>query len=158
MRYLALDLGDRRIGVALSDATGMIARPLEVFRHRSRDQDFAHIRDLIEQHDVEALVVGFPLNMNGTEGPQASWVRDYVAALSKALPVPILLWDERLSTEEAHAIIRQSGRPKPEHVDAIAAAVILQGYLDSHRGHNTQAFPPGSSEDVHPWTGHENHS
>lgn len=149
MRYLALDLGDRRIGVALSDAMGMIARPLEVFERRSRAQDFSRVQQLIERYHVEALVVGLPLNMDGTEGPQASWVRDYIAALSATLRIPVILWDERLSTEEAHRIARQSGRSIPQHVDAIAAAVILQGYLDSHGDNKTKTTSQLPAKDTY---------
>jgi putative holliday junction resolvase len=132
VRYLALDLGDRRIGVAVSDSLGMLARPVEVFERRSRVEDFEHIGDLARQHGVKALVVGLPLNLDGTEGPQAAWVRDYTAALAGTLPIPITLWDERLSSETAKDILRQQGRnPRNEPIDAVAAAVILQSYLDS---------------------------
>jgi putative holliday junction resolvase len=135
VRHLALDLGDRRIGVAVSDSVGMLARPVEVFERRSRLEDFKHIRKLIQQHGVEALVVGLPLNLDGTEGQQAAWVRDYTAALAEALadvlPAPITLWDERLSSETAIDILREQGRnPRTEPIDAVAAAVILQSYLD----------------------------
>lgn len=132
MRYLALDLGDRRIGVAVSDSLGLLARPVEVFRRRSRAEDFAHISDLIRQHKVATIVIGLPLNLDGTEGPQAAWVRDYTAALAETLPQPIALWDERLSSETAKDILREQGRdPRSTPIDAIAAAVILQSYLDS---------------------------
>ncbi len=132
MRYLALDLGDRRIGVAVSDSLGMLARPVEVFERRSRVADFEYIRTLIQHHKAEALVVGLPLNLNGTEGQQVAWVRDYTEALKDTLSVPIILWDERLSSEKAIDILRQQGRnPRTEPIDAVAAAVILQSYLDS---------------------------
>lgn len=131
MRYLALDLGDRRIGVAVSDATGILARPLEMFRRSSRAADFAHIAALVAQHDIAALVVGLPLNMNGTEGTQAAWVRDYCAALTAVLERPVVLWDERLTTEEAADVLHLQGRRADKTViDAVAAAVILQSYLD----------------------------
>ncbi|MGC9521511.1 MAG: Holliday junction resolvase RuvX [Anaerolineae bacterium] len=134
MRYLSLDLGDRRIGVAVSDSLGMIARPLEVFQRTSRQSDFQHIRALVDELGVETIVVGLPINMDGTEGGQADWVRDYTSALRKAIAVPVVLWDERLSTEEAKEIMRAQGRePRREEIDAVAAAVILQGYLDAHR-------------------------
>lgn len=135
MRYLALDLGDRRIGVAISDALGMLARPLEVFERTSRAADFDHINDLITRHCVDAVVVGLPLNMDGTEGPQAVWVREYSDALAETLAVPVHLWDERLTTEEAEDILRAQGKPPAKDwIDAVAAAVILRSYLDSpHR-------------------------
>lgn len=131
MRYLALDLGDRRIGIALSDTTGAFARPLEVLKRSSRAADFAHIAVLVAQHEVAALVVGLPLNMNGSEGSQAAWARDYGAALAQAVERPVVLWDERLTTEEAASVMRAQGhRPDKTHIDAVAAAVILQSYLD----------------------------
>lgn len=133
MRYLALDLGDRRIGVAISDTSGMLARPLEVFIRTSRVTDFAHIGDLIAQHEVGALVVGLPISMDGSEGHQAAWVRNYSAALVETLSVPLYLWDERLTTEEAIDIMRAQGKkPTKDWIDAVAAAVILQSYLDNH--------------------------
>jgi putative Holliday junction resolvase len=132
MRYLALDLGDRRIGVAISDALGMIARPLEVFERGSRVGDQQHIQELIEHHNVDGIVAGLPINMDGTEGPQAAWVRDYTAELAEALKIPVILWDERLSTEEAKDIMRAQGKPpSKDWIDAVAAAVILQNYLNA---------------------------
>lgn len=136
MRYLALDLGDRRIGIAISDATGLIARSLEVMERTSRAADFAHIGNLIKEHNVDALVVGLPLNMDGTEGPQAAWVRDYSAELAETVHRPTHLWDERLTTEEAEDIIHQQGKTVKETkdwIDAVAAAVILQNFLDNRR-------------------------
>ncbi len=134
MRYLALDLGDRRIGVALSDRTGMLARSLEVLRRTSRAADFAHIAALVAKHHVEAIVVGLPLNMDDTEGAQAAWVRDYSAALAETLDLPLYLWDERLTTVEAADIMRAQGRRADKQwIDAVAAAVILQSYLDAQR-------------------------
>lgn len=131
MRYLALDLGNQ-IGVAISDTQGILARPLEVFKRTSRMADFAHIGALITEYRVEALIVGLPLNMNGSEGQQAIWARDYSAALATALAIPVHLWDERLTTEEATEIMRKQGKPpSKDWIDAVAAAVILQSYLDA---------------------------
>lgn len=132
MRYLGLDLGDRRIGVAISDQVGMIARPLEVFERTSRDNDFRHLQALVEAHQVDALVAGLPVNMDGTEGPQAAWVHDYSRDMAERLCLPLTLWDERLSTEEAKEIMRAQGKaPDKGWIDAVAAAVILQGFLDA---------------------------
>lgn len=134
MRTLALDLGDRRIGVALSDATGTLARPLEVFQRRSRAADFAHVAALVQQHEVGAVVIGLPFNMNGTEGQRAAWTRDYGAALGQAIERPVTFWDERLTTVEAEELLQAQGRRSEKRsVDAIAAAIILQGYLDHLR-------------------------
>ena len=134
MRYLALDLGERRIGVAVSDTLGMLARPLEIFRRTSRAADFAHISALATTNQVNAIVMGLPLNMDGSEGRQAAWVRDYSAALATALDIPVHLWDERLTSEEAADVIRDQGKtPSKGTIDAVAAAVILQSYLDAQR-------------------------
>lgn len=134
MRYLALDMGERRIGVAISDTLGMLARPLEIFHRTSRVADFAHISALIILHQVSAIVVGLPLNMDGSEGRQAAWVRDYSAALATALAIPVHLWDERLTSEEATDVLRAQGKsPTKGTIDAVAAAVILQSYLDAQR-------------------------
>ena len=131
-RALALDLGERRIGVAISDALGMVARPLEIFPRTSRRADFAHIGALVTAHQVDAVIVGLPLNMDGTEGRQAAWVRDYSAALAETLAVPVHFWDERLTSEEAIDILRAQGKSTAKgEIDAVAAAVILQSYLDS---------------------------
>ena len=132
MRTLALDLGSRRIGVAISDTLSMFARPLEVFERTSRIADFAHMQALIDADKGQSVVAGLPLNMDGTEGKQAAWVRDYAAALGEAISMPVVLWDERLTTEEAKDILRAQGkRPSKDWIDAIAAAVILQNYLDA---------------------------
>ncbi|MFP4396371.1 MAG: Holliday junction resolvase RuvX [Anaerolineales bacterium] len=132
MRYLALDLGDKRIGVAISDALGMIARPLAVIDRASRVADFEAYAALVAEHRVDELVVGLPISMDGTEGQQAAWVRDYSAELAEAIDVPLHLWDERLTTEEAVDIMHAQGkRPSRDWIDAVAAAVILQNFLDA---------------------------
>ncbi len=134
MRYLALDLGGRRIGIAISDPTGLIARSLEVMERTSRAADFAHIAELIDTYDVDALVVGLPLQMDGAESAQAPWVRKYSADLAETVDRPLHLWDERLTTQEAEAIIHQQGKTvkeTKEWIDAVAAAVILQSFLDN---------------------------
>jgi putative Holliday junction resolvase len=145
MRYLALDPGDRRVGVAISDTLGMIARPLEVFVRGSRERDREHIRALIAEHKAECLVIGLPLNMDGSEGHQAAWVRSYASALQVAFDVPFVLWDERLTTYEAEGIARAQGRSVDKNwIDAVAAAVILQSYLDAQA---TPAVPPPTPDE-----------
>ena len=138
MRVLGLDPGERRVGVAISDPTGTLARPLQTLVRGSREQDFAAIAALVTKHGAGLVVVGQPLSLNGTPGPQARQVARYVEALADHLPVPVVLWDERFTTVTAHQILRQSrGRKERRRardagqVDAIAAAVILQSYLDS---------------------------
>lgn len=138
MRYLGLDVGDRRIGVAISDRTATIARPLQTLEHRSPRADFAAIASLVDEHDVGAVVVGIPYSLDGGVGPQARRIGRYVEGLASRLEVPVIRWDERFSTAVADEILlktrkegaRRRARASGE-IDAIAAAVILQSYLDS---------------------------
>ncbi len=134
MRYLALDLGGKRIGVAVgSDASGL-ARPLTIFKHRSRHEDFARVAALMVETGAEALVVGLPLNMDGSRGPQALWVESYAQELADHLDVPLFFQDERLTSEEAAAILAASGRRRRDRaLDDVAAAVILQDFLNRRR-------------------------
>ena len=138
MRYLCLDVGQRNIGVAISDPTGTIARPLQVLTHRSRKEDFSAISDLVEEYDVDAVVVGRPISLDGAIGPQAQRVDRYTEALAEYLGVPVIPWDERFSTVTADEILRETRKEKAKRrarangeIDAIAAAVILRSYLDS---------------------------
>jgi putative Holliday junction resolvase len=131
---LGLDVGERRIGVACSDPTGTLASPWAVIRRGSRAEDFMALARLVQERRAVAVVVGHPLNMNGSEGPQARRVARYARALAERLAIPVVLWDERLSTEialEKRRLVKTSGRPAP--VDAEAAAVILQDYLDARK-------------------------
>ncbi len=138
MRILALDVGERRIGVAVSDPSGCIARPLQTLRRGSRKQDFSTIAALVARHEAGLVVVGRPLGLNGTEGPQARRAARYALALAAHLPVRVILWDERYTTLQAEDILRQRRTARQRQraraagdLDAIAAAVILQSYLDS---------------------------
>jgi len=133
-RLLALDVGDRRVGVAVSDLTGRLARPLTIIVRRSKREDFSKIARLVEEQKATGLVVGYPLNMDDSVGPQARRVQRYAAALEKAVPVPVVLWDERLSSEEAAERLRAAAgkrRRRRKYLDDAAAAVILQEYLDA---------------------------
>jgi len=135
MRILALDLGERRTGVALSDALGLLATPLTVLKGGRGETALTAIVELVQQHRVERVVVGYPRSLSGDVGPQAQSVDRYVVQLSARLPdVPIILWDERLSTIQAERLIHETGRRvERERIDAAAAAVILQSYLDAQR-------------------------
>ena len=134
-RFLGLDVGDRRIGVAVSDPTGSLARPVETYERRSPQADIQHVLDLASEYDAVRVVVGLPKNMNGTEGPQAEKTRTFADALA-ARGLSVNLWDERLSTVEASRRLieqRRRGRRLQERLDSEAAAVILQTYLDHVR-------------------------
>jgi putative Holliday junction resolvase len=145
MRFLALDVGDRRVGVAVSDESGLIASPLLVIRRVSKLEDFARIAGLIEQQGAEGLVVGLPLNADGTLTAQAARIKRYATALQEALRAEqlepsIVFWDERMSTREAQQAMISSGRRAKDrraNIDAVAAAVILQDYLDVRGGRDT---------------------
>jgi putative Holliday junction resolvase len=134
-RFLGLDVGDRRIGVAVSDPTGSLARPVEIYTRRGSRVDVDHIVDLAGEYEAVKVVVGLPKNMNGTEGPQAEKTRDFASALSER-GLQVDLWDERLSTVEASRRLieqRRRGQRLRERLDSEAAAVILQTYLDHVR-------------------------
>ena len=140
MRILGLDVGERRVGIAICDPTGTVVRPLQTLKRGSREQDWAAITALVAEHGVELIVVGQPLSLDGTVGPQARRIARYADALAKQVSIPIVPWDERFTTARAKEIIFQSrGKKKRRRartqgtVDAIAAAVILQSYLDSVR-------------------------
>jgi putative Holliday junction resolvase len=141
VRLLALDVGERRIGVAVSDPLGSIATPLAVIRRASKAADFRRIADLLREQQAEALVVGHPLNADGSAGPQALRVARYAIALEQGLReeglnVPVVLWDEYGSTQRAQEAMIASGRGmrnRRERIDAAAAAIILQDYLDVQR-------------------------
>ncbi|WP_242360463.1 Holliday junction resolvase RuvX [Anaeromyxobacter sp. SG17] len=133
MRYLGLDLGRARIGLALADDVLRTARPLSVVQHRSREADLSAILAAMREWEVEAAVVGLPLNMDGTEGSGARHARAFAAELGRASAVPVELFDERLSSFEAESRLRDQGfssRDVRARVDAEAAAIILQGWLD----------------------------
>ncbi len=129
MSVLALDVGERRIGVAVSE--GLLATPHGVIHRRSKAQDFAAVARLVAELGAEKVVVGLPLSLSGDMGPQARRVTRYAQALAKALPVPVELYDERYSTVTADELLVEGGRKRRTPIDAAAAAVILQGYLEN---------------------------
>jgi len=136
MRRLSLDIGGVRIGVAISDPTGSVATPLTVLDARALRGDVRPLLRLIEDYEVELVVAGLPIALSGDEGPQARTVRTTVEWLRSVLPVPIELWDERLSSAEARRVMSESGvsdRKKRGTIDKLAAAIFLQSYLDAHR-------------------------
>jgi len=142
VRALALDVGDRRIGVALSDPTGLIASPLTILYRVAEKKDLEAIADLIAEHSVELVVIGLPTTLRGEMGPQAQRVMRFGRRLAEAIQVPVVYWDERHSTADAERIVKARGRPKGRAgrgpVDDVAAAVILQSYLDSVRSKSAQ--------------------
>lgn len=133
MRILALDMGERRIGVALSDAMRITAQGLEVIHRTGNVKDLAHICDLVRQHEVSEIVLGYPKNMNGSIGEKCELVQQFAALIQAALPdIKIHLWDERLSTSEAQKVLIGADMRRDKRkqvVDKMAAVIILQGFL-----------------------------
>lgn len=135
MRILGLDVGDRRIGVALSDPTGILATALTVINRTEDGSDMEAILKLTEEKNVECIVVGLPLSMDGSMSEQAEKSSSFAEELSAHTGVPVKMWDERLSTSIASKLMRDTGsnsRQIKERRDSAAAALILQSYLD-HR-------------------------
>jgi putative Holliday junction resolvase len=134
-KVLAIDLGEKRIGLAVSDETRTIAASYGVIMRQSRREDVARYAAIVEQEEIALVVVGLPITMDGQEGQRARWVRDYANELQRLLPVPVTLWDERFSTKQAAASLRlrgKRGKQAQDRIDAVAAAFILQDYLDAH--------------------------
>ncbi len=134
MRILGLDVGDVRIGVAVSDPLKIIARGLDFVKRTTAKEDVEVIRELVDEHEVEEIVVGLPKMMSGEIGPQAQKVQDFAEALGETIEIPIVMWDERLSTAAATRVLIEadmSRKKRKKVVDKVAAVLILQGYLDS---------------------------
>ena len=131
---LGLDPGSRTIGVAASDGTRRLATPAETIRRNKWSQDLERLRGLAEQRFATGIVLGYPLNMDDSEGPRAQAARQMGNNLIRALGLPVLLWDERLSSFEAEEMMVQAGvreNERAERIDQVAAAVILQDALDA---------------------------
>ena len=136
MIALALDVGERRIGVAVSDPTGMLATPLTTIHRTKEAGDIDEVLRLAEERDVEEIVVGLPLELSGRRGPQAGRVLAFARALAGRTKIPVETVDERYSTVEAERRLRDSGaKPSKDRarVDAAAATIILQSHLDARR-------------------------
>ena len=132
MRVMAIDYGDARTGVAVSDAAGLLTGYTEVVQSRNRSRAAEEIARIARERQAEELVMGFPRNMDGTEGPRAQLYREFAALVEEKAGMPVRLWDERRTTIEAHQILHASGKRMKAHkknVDAVAASLILEGYL-----------------------------
>ena len=132
MTVMAIDYGDAHTGVAVSDPTGFLTGTTTTIHSRKADVVLEELARLVREHRVEELVMGFPRNMDGSEGPRAQLYRDFAARVEEATGLAPVLWDERRTTIEAHAILHAGGKRMKEHkksVDAVAATLILEGYL-----------------------------
>lgn len=142
MRIMAIDYGDARTGVAISDPTGLLAGYTTVIQSRKAESVVAEVARLAREHGVEEMIMGFPRNMDGSEGPRADLYRAFAQQVEHAVGMPVLLWDERRTTIEAHAILHESGKRMKAHkknVDAVAASLILEGYLVRKRLEGAQS-------------------
>ena len=136
MRTMAIDYGDQRIGLAVSDLLGMLAGEAWTMQEWDMERASRRIAEEAKARDVGTLVLGLPKNMDGTEGPRAEKSRAFRELLIEKTGLPVILWDERRSSVEAHAILHAAGKKEKQHrknVDAVAASLILEGYLGSGR-------------------------
>ena len=136
MRIMALDFGTKRIGMAMSDELMLTAQGLNSLERKALKSDLEEISKLVQENNVEEIVVGLPLNMNGTYSAKTKEVVEFIDALSKSITVPVKTWDERLSSMQAERVLLEAdaSRAKRRHVtDKLAAQIILQSYLDSRK-------------------------
>jgi len=135
-RLLGLDVGARRIGVAVSDPLGITAQGLETLYRKNKKHDFAHLNRVIREYEVREIVVGLPLRMSGAEGTQAEKIQAFAEDLRKYFKLPVHLWDERLTSAEANRLLRETDlsiEKRGKAVDRMAAILILQGWMESRR-------------------------
>lgn len=131
-RIMGVDFGDARTGIAVSDLLCTLVGTTTVIHSRNKEKTIAQICTMVTESDVGEIVVGLPKNMDGSEGPRAELCREFAAALESATGLPVRLWDERRTTVEAHNILSQHnyhGKKRKDTVDAVAASLILEGYL-----------------------------
>jgi putative holliday junction resolvase len=134
-RVMALDLGSKRIGVAVCDPTRTIAQSYGVIKRRSRVEDYERYEQIIADEEITLLVVGLPTRIDGSDSNTAVWIRSYIEELSQRIDIPVEFWDESYTTVMAEESLRQRGKrgkKARERVDAVAAAIILQSFLDAH--------------------------
>jgi putative Holliday junction resolvase len=145
MRIMGLDIGTHTIGVAISDELGITAQGLKTVKRRSMEEDFKEIRTIIEHFEISKIVVGLPKNMDGTLGKQAGVVFQWIKDLKDQIQLPVVTWDERLSTVGASKVLLEadlSRRKRKKVIDKVAAVLILQGYLSKSRKRNNGASLP----------------
>ena len=142
MRKIALDVGDSRIGIALSDPIGILAKPHCIIERRSDAEDISTILKLVDQFQVGQIIIGLPVSLDGRIGTQADKVRAFTSHLVKHTDIPVAFRDERMTTVSARRIMRETRGKKTMQTakdDAVAAAVLLQGYLDEEAGNSRPA-------------------
>ena len=133
MKIMGIDYGDARTGIAISDLLCSIVGTTTVIHSRNKEKTLLEITRLVDENQIGEIVMGLPKNMNGTEGPRAELCREFAAQVEEATGLPVKLWDERRTTVEAHNILSEHnyhGKKRKNTVDAVAASLILEGYLD----------------------------
>ena len=149
MRIMGLDFGSKTVGVAISDSLLITAQGVEIISRKEENKlrrTLARIEELIVEYEVEEIVLGLPKNMNGTEGERAALTREFAEKLERRTGIPVILWDERLTTVAADKAMMEAGirrEKRKDYVDKIAASFILQGYLDSRA---RSEVPAGGNE------------
>ncbi|OGO02988.1 MAG: Holliday junction DNA helicase RuvA [Chloroflexi bacterium RBG_13_52_14] len=137
---MGLDIGEKRIGVALGDPLGIMASALTVIERQTDDAAIKQIIEIARQNEVERIVIGLPRSLDGSLGKQAQTVQAFIELLESHTQLPIITWDERFSTVAAERTLLEAGTKRDKrkrHLDAVAAAFILQGYLDSEKSHSS---------------------
>lgn len=132
-RVLGIDFGDARIGIAVSDLLGMTAQPVTTVHETHPERQMEKILEYVKEYDPKTIVVGNPKNMDGSQGERSEITQEFARRLQERVPVPVVMWDERLSSVSAHRTLAESGvsgKKRKGKVDVLAAAFILQGYLD----------------------------
>ena len=148
---MALDLGKKRIGLALSDPLGITAQGLATLQRIRIREDMAALKELCEARDVRLILMGFPLNMSGTEGRQVAYTREFAERLKECTGIDVCYWDERLTSVEAGRVLRDSGisiEKRAKAVDRLAAVILLQSYLEARQQAAPHSEVPG--EDLDP--------
>ena len=148
MRALGLDLGTKTIGLALSDELGITAQGLPTLERRGPRKDLEALAQRATENGVDRFVIGLPLNMDGSEGPRAEFTRKFGSGLEEATRLPVIYWDERLTTVAAHRALSEvnaSKKKRKEVIDQVAAVLILQGWLDS-QSPQPSVFGDGSAD------------
>ena len=137
MRILGLDMGEKRIGVAISDGLGITAQCLDVITRKGLEEDTKELNNIIETHKVVEIVVGLPINMNGTRGDAANKVIEFVHSIKDYIKIPVKTWDERLTTSQGEKILigaDVSRKKRKKIIDKLAAQILLQSYMDYKKG------------------------
>lgn len=149
-RILAIDLGERRMGLAISDPLHITAQGLPTAERRNKREDMNFIKSLMKKYEAGQIVLGHPINMDGTHGPSAERAERFAAAIEKHLGMRVELWDERLTSVEAHHLMRDAGlghEQRGRNVDQMAATLLLQNFMDAERIRREASAGPGEADE-----------